>query len=227
MSQIYRLFFKGFFTLLPIALTLYILYWFFSSIEGLLNRHIVSIIPDHLHFPGMGIATAFAVFLAVGFLMQHFAGGRLSHFFEDQFRKVPVIGTVYGPLKDLTGLFASGPGKKMKRVVLINMPAYSGKMLGLVTRDHFDDLPETGIQNDSIAVYIPGTFFFGGFTMIFPKAQLEELDLPPERALKIAITGWIKGDLKTDMTKFRTDIPAQDHSTVQEAQTGEPDSPMG
>ncbi len=227
MSQIYRLFFKGFFTLLPIALTLYIIYWFFSSIEGLLTRHIVSVIPDHLHFPGMGIATAFAVFLAVGFLMQHIAGGRLSHFFEDQFRKVPVIGTVYGPLKDLTGLFASRPDKKMKRVVLINMPAYSGKMLGLVTRDHFDDLPETGIQDDSIAVYIPGTFFFGGFTMIFPRAQLEELDLPPERALKIAITGWIKGEFKNDVAKFKSERPMQDHTSIQDVSSRKPDSSVG
>ena len=210
MTEFYRLFFKGFFTLLPLFLTLYFIFWFVSSIEGLLNRYVVSVIPDALHFPGIGIVTAVVVFVGVGFLMKLFAGGKVFHFFEEQLRKVPVIGTVYGPLKDMTGLFASRPEKEMKRVVLVQIPAFNSKMLGFVTRDHFDDLPQMNISDDSIAIYIPGTYFFGGITMIFPRAQVEEVNLPPEQALKLAITGWIKGDLKNDLASVSREAQVSD-----------------
>ncbi len=205
MSQIYQLFFRGLFTLLPIFLTLYIIHWFFSSIEELLNRHVVSVIPDAFHFPGIGIATAIVVILAVGGFMKIFAGGKVFHFIEEQFRKVPVIGTVYGFLKDLTRLFGSGPDKEMKRVVLVKMPAFESKMMGFVTRDHFDDLPEMGIPYDSVAVYISGTYFFGGITMFFRKDQVEELDISPEQALKLVLTGWIKGNLKKDLDNHKVE----------------------
>jgi len=210
MSQIYQLFFRGLFTLLPIFLTLYIIHWFFSSIEELLSRHVVSVIPDAFHFPGIGIATAIVVVVAVGFFMKIFAGGKVFHFIEEQFRKVPVIGAVYGFLKDLTKLFGSGPDKEMKRVVLVKMPAFDSKMMGFVTRDHFEDLPEMGIPYDSVAVYISGTYFFGGITMFFRKDQVEELDISPEQALKLVLTGWIKGDLKKGLASYQPEESAQD-----------------
>lgn len=41
----------------------------------------------------------------------------------------------------------------------------------------------------------PGSYFLGGVTLIVPKSQLQELDMPVEQAVKLALTGWIQGDL--------------------------------
>ena len=32
----------------------------------------------------------------------------------------------------------------------------------------------------------------GGFTLIVPKSQVRETSIPADRALQLAITGWIK-----------------------------------
>jgi uncharacterized membrane protein len=38
----------------------------------------------------------------------------------------------------------------------------------------------------------------GGFTLLVAKDQLEELDMPIERAMSLAITGWVKTDSKSN-----------------------------
>lgn len=195
MSYIYRLFLKGLFTVLPVALTFYLIYWIVYSVESLLNRYVVAFTPDFLHFPGMGILTAVALLIGIGFLMNHFVSDKLSGFFENLLTKIPLIKTFYRPLKDLMHLFAKKPDQSMQRVVLVTLPSLNVKLLGLVTRDKFDDLPDRSIPKDHLAVYLPGSYFLGGVILIVPKTQLQELDIPVEQAVKLALTGWIKGDL--------------------------------
>ncbi len=195
MSYLYRLFVKGILTVLPVTLTFYLIYWIIYSVESLLNRYVVAFIPDFLHFPGMGILTAIAFVIGVGFLMNHFVSDKLSGFFENLLTKIPLIKTFYGPLKDLMHLFAKRSDQSMQRVVLVTLPSLNVKLLGLVTRDKFDDLPDRSIPKDHLAVYLPGSYFLGGVILIVPKTQLQELDIPVEQAVKLALTGWIKGDL--------------------------------
>ncbi len=195
MSYFYHLFSKGLFTVLPITLTLYLLYWLIISVENLFNHNLVTYFPDFLNFPGMGIISGVVILASVGFLMNHLISDKVSSYFESQFNKAPLVKTVYRPLKDLMHLFAKKPNQNMKRVVLVTLPALNIKILGLVTRDQFDDLPNGSIPENHIAVFAPGSYFFGGVTLIVPKEQLLELDMPVEQAVKLAITGWIKGDL--------------------------------
>ncbi|MGH8550536.1 MAG: DUF502 domain-containing protein [Methylococcales bacterium] len=202
MSYLYRLFLKGLFTILPVVLTFYLIYWIVYSVESLLNRYVVALIPDFLHFPGMGILTAVALLIGVGFLMNHFVSDKLSGFFENLLTRIPLIKTFYRPLKDLIHLFAKKPDQSMQRVVLVTLPSLNIKLLGLVTRDRFDDLSDQRILLDYLAVYLPGSYFLGGVTLIVPKNQLQELDMPVEQAVKLALTGWIQGELSN------TDDPA-------------------
>lgn len=195
MSYLSRLFFKGLFTVLPVVVTFYLIYWIISSVENLLNRYVVSLIPNFLHFPGMGILTAVALLIGIGFLMNHFVSDKLSGYFENLLVRIPLIKTVYRPLKDLMHLFAKKPNQSMQRVVLVTLGGLDIKLLGLVTRDKFDDLPTRNMPENHLAVYIPGSYFLGGVTLIVPKNAVYELDIPVEQAVKLALTGWIKGDL--------------------------------
>ncbi len=82
----------------------------------------------------------------------------------------------------------------MKKVVMVNFEKLGFQSLGLVTREEFDDLPKDTFDTDSIAVYIPMSYMLGGFTAIVPRASVKEVDIPVEKAIKLAITGWIKAD---------------------------------
>lgn len=149
------------------------------------------IVPESWRFPGMGILSSMLIILGVGFLLNNFLTVKLFTYVEAQFSKVPFVKTIYGPLKDLMGLFASNSNENMKRVVLVEFPQFETKLMGLVTRDSFSDVPEMGIGEDKISVYIPGSYILGGVTVLVPRTNVTELDIPVDRAMKLAITGWI------------------------------------
>ena len=81
-----------------------------------------------------------------------------------------------------------------KKVVLVKHPQLGFECIGLVTREEFDDLPIGIVSPNIVAVYIPLSYMLGGVTALIPKSEVKEVDIPVERAIKLAITGWIKAD---------------------------------
>jgi uncharacterized membrane protein len=65
-----------------------------------------------------------------------------------------------------------------------------------VTRETFHDLPLKGAADGKIAVYFPLSYGLGGFTFLVPKENVQEIDIPIEKAMSLAITGWVKADKK-------------------------------
>ncbi len=80
----------------------------------------------------------------------------------------------------------------MKKVVLVRLDKIGVECIGLVTREEFSDLPLGSVPDSKIAVYIPMSYMLGGFTTLVDRDQVTPLDIPVEKAIKLAITGWIK-----------------------------------
>ena len=59
----------GFITLLPVVLTLYLLYWLAVSAESMLGRLIHLMLPQQLYWPGMVVIAGLAVVFVVGLLL--------------------------------------------------------------------------------------------------------------------------------------------------------------
>ena len=97
----------------------------------------------------------------------------------------------------MTEIFKPIIGEKFKLLVTlwsIKFENLGFEVIGLVTREEFDDLPGGAVSDESVTVYIPMSYMLGGFTGIFPRSSVREVDIPVERAIKLAITGWIKAD---------------------------------
>lgn len=162
--------------------------------EGLFGPFFKSLMGAN-YIPGMGIIVAFIAIVIVGLLVNNYITGKVIHFFISKFEKVPFIKAIYNPLKDLMSLFASSGGQdKMQKVVMVNFDHLGFQSIGLVTREVFDDLPKGSLGSDKIAVYMPMSYMLGGFTVIVPRDAVQELDIPVEKAIKLAITGWIKAE---------------------------------
>ena len=91
-------------------------------------------------------------------------------------------------------LFGGNGQDKMKKVVMVDLEKLGVRAIGLVTREEFDDISHEHFSDEDIAVYIPMSYMLGGFTAIVPRSAVTEVDIPVERAIKLAITGWIKAD---------------------------------
>ncbi len=193
-KTINRLFFRGLIVVLPIILTIYLLLAIATKAESLFGGLIKDLIGPALYIPGLGIAFACIALIGVGILAGNFITGRIISWATSQFERLPFLKAIYSPLKDLMSLFGGSDNNDMKKVVIVNFEKLGFRSIGLVTREEFSDLPQNTIEEENIAVYIPMSYMLGGFTTIVPKSSVVEVDIPVEKALKLAVTGWIKAD---------------------------------
>lgn len=198
MNALNRLFFKGLIVVLPVTISLYVLILVATKAEAVFGGLIKKLIGESLYVPGLGIVITFLAILAVGVLVSNFITGKILNWGIGKFEKAPFIKAIYSPIKDLISLFAGGGQDSMKKVVFVNFEKMGYKSIGLVTREEFSDLPLNSVNDDDIAVYIPMSYMLGGFTAIVPRSSVTELNIPVEKAIKLAITGWIKSDTSND-----------------------------
>lgn len=191
MSHFSRIFLRGFVTLLPIAVTGYILFTVMIILENILGSFLRALLPEGAYVPGIGFVATLLVIYLFGLLLNSYLAEGLLKSIEVRLREVPFIKAIYSPLKDLMNLFTRDKHNEMKNVVLVHLPDQR-KAMGLVTREAFDDLKlKQGLEN-YVAVFFPMSYGLGGFTFLVPKSQLESLDIPVETAMSLAITGWVK-----------------------------------
>jgi len=194
--MINRLFFKGLIVVMPVTLTIYLMVVISTKAESLFGNLIKDLLGPGLYIPGLGILFTILAIIGVGVLAGNFLTGRLINWGTSRFEKIPFLKAIYNPLKDLMSLFAGSGQDNMKKVVMVNFEKLGFQSIGLVTREEFSDLPKDTIESGNIAVYIPMSYMLGGFTAIVPRESVTEVDIPVEKAFKLAITGWIKADPK-------------------------------
>jgi uncharacterized membrane protein len=119
----------------------------------------------------------------------------LIHRIEVKLKTIPFFKAIYSPLRDLMNLFSKSDSSTMKSVVLVNISP-GIKTLGVITREDFTDMPAALKNSDKVAVYCPWSYGMGGFTLLVSRNQIESIDLPIDKAMSLAITGWVKVDQK-------------------------------
>lgn len=192
MKAFNKIFFRGFITLLPIAITIYIVYSAIVILENLLGNFLRRILPEYV--PGLGLLLTLVLIFLFGLLLNNFLTVRLVHHIENRLIQVPFIKAIYSPLRDLMNLFDRKGGQDLQRVVLVKVGDTGAQALGVVTRENFRDLPFAASMNDKIAVYFPFSYGLGGYTILVPRSMVTEVDLQIEQAMSLAITGWVKAD---------------------------------
>lgn len=194
MKQLQKIFLQGLVTFLPIALTIYIVYAGVSIVDSFLGDSLRQILP--IYIPGLGFLLTVLLIFLLGLLLNNLITNGIFQKLEQKLTQVPLIKAVYSPLRDLMNLFSKGGGPSgLQKVVFVDMGDTGIRAMGLVTRENFKDIPAID-QNaqDRVAVYIPMSYGLGGFTLMIPRSKLTPLDIPIEKAMSLAITGWVKAD---------------------------------
>jgi uncharacterized membrane protein len=190
MRKILTLTMRGLVTVLPLALTVYVIFWLVHSVEEILRRMLLGlgvISPEH-YWPGLGLVTAFLLLLAIGTLVNAYAGKLVLNFWDELLGRIPVIKTIYGSFRDVVSMLPSGSGEKrdLQRVVLVKFG--EARAIGFVTRE---DAPKALLEaggQEWVAVYFPLSYAFGGYTVYMPRGALQPLDISVEEAMRLAIT---------------------------------------
>ena len=191
MKKIGSILLKGLVTILPIGLTVYFVYWLGVTTESLLSKPIKLAVGDSHYFTGMGLITGFVLLFLIGLAVNAFLVRRVLGFGEELLLRVPVVKTVYSAIRDMTRLVNTEKKKgDLDRVVTLDTGF--GKLIGFVTQEHANTLGLGG-GDDLVAVYLPMSYQIGGYTVYLPRSRVTETDLSVEQAMRIVLTGGVRG----------------------------------
>ena len=192
MSRLGRILLKGLLAILPIGLTIYLVYWLGVTTEGLLSGPLKLLLPAQFYRPGMGLVAGFLLLFVVGLLVNAYVVRRSLQFGESLLLRVPVVKTVYSALRDLTNLVGPAARKReLERVVMVRFGP--GRVIGLVTQENAS-VRGLAAGDGLVAVYLPMSYQIGGYTVYLPRDQIEATDLSVEEAMRIVLTGGLQAN---------------------------------
>jgi uncharacterized membrane protein len=198
MNSLGKLFLKGLAVVIPVVLTVAILWWMATGSERLLGGLLTRVMPEGWYIPGLGLAAAIVLIVIVGILSHILIFQKLFELWEGIVRRLPLVKTIYTAIKDFMGYFSRSDQDRFSKVVMVKMPGHDFQVLGFVTRESFDDIPLEPEAEDPIAVYMPMSYQIGGYTLYLSRSCLTPIDMPFEEAMRLAITGGVtqNGDIE-------------------------------
>jgi uncharacterized membrane protein len=183
----------GLVTLLPLVLTLYLLYWFAVSAESLLDGTILLILPENQYWPGMGLIAGLVLVFVVGLLMHAYVVQRLFAKGEQLLYRMPLINTVYRAIRDFFDYFSPTTKKEFEQVVAVTIGDTGMKVIGFVTQAIPERLPKDFQDEGSVLVYLPLSYMIGGYTALIPRSAVRPLDMSMEEAMRFTLTAGLAG----------------------------------
>lgn len=200
--RLWNTFIKGLAAVLPVSLTIYVIYWLGTTAESMLGGLLRVVLPAHVYRPGMGLLVGFVVVLLAGLAVNAYVVSRMLKLGEAALARIPIVKTIFGALKDFTRFLpASGERRDPKRVVL--WQAQGARLIGFVTEENIHPALTTTAA-DLVAVYFPMSYQIGGYTLYLPRAVLEPLDVSVEEAMRLVLIGGIHAQDGTVASAART-----------------------
>lgn len=190
MKRLSQYFLRGLVTILPVGLTLYLLYLFLTWSESLAMRVIRPFVGD-VYLPGMGLVLGVLGILVLGVIVSQPFMGRLLSLFEFPFTNLPVVKSIYSSLKSFADYFSPTGKQGEQSVVILRMPDNGLEIVGLITRRSFADLPAGFLPGERVAVYLPMGYMIGGYTVFVPVEWVQPIAMTVEEAMRSSMFAWM------------------------------------
>ena len=187
----------GLVVLLPVFLTIWLLWKLFLLVDGFLNdsvRLLLGVVLKIEFFrthdiPGMGFIAVIVMLFIAGVIARNFAGKKIVAATNRVIVRIPLANKIYTAIDQIARAFLSGKREVFQKPVLIEYPRKGMYSIGFYTQNTTgpvqDSLPE-----DVISVFLPTTPNpTSGFLLFVPKTDVIPLDLTVEDALKVVISG--------------------------------------
>ncbi|UCG48729.1 MAG: DUF502 domain-containing protein [Phycisphaerales bacterium] len=181
MKKLVNYFLKGLVIFVPIALTVLVFVWAFTSLDSVFEERLPG------YFPGLGILLLVVLIFLIGFLASNFVGKKLFALVEGIFTRLPLVKLLYSAVKDMIEAFAGDKKSFDKPVIATIGPGGSVKIVGFVTRE---SLQKFGLE-DHVAVYMPQSYNFAGNVLLLPKEAVKPLEIESSQAMAFVVSGGV------------------------------------
>ncbi|MBN1527257.1 MAG: DUF502 domain-containing protein [Candidatus Omnitrophica bacterium] len=193
MHRIRRYFITGLLVILPVFITLYLLFIIFKFVDTIWGVPINYYLNRNFGFkvPGVGFILGIITVLIVGFVATNLFVRKFFRLIEILFLKFPVIRQVYPAVKQIVSSLISGERRAFKKVVLIEYPSRGIWSVGFLTNESFKEAREKA-GRELVHVFIANTPSpFTGFLILVPKDEVKFLDMSVEEGIKLIVSGGI------------------------------------
>ena len=191
MKKLSQFFFQGLIAVLPIVLTVAVLYWLGSVAESTLGQILKWLLPDHWYWPGMGILVGVAFVFAIGVLLNAYIFRQFAKLFDRLMNKIPLVKVIYSGVSDVArfaSLSKKDDGNPLQKTVLVTLLDKT-RVVGFITNNNPPFKSESeGSSESVIAVYLPMSYQVGGFTIIVPESSVEVVDMSVQEAMRFILT---------------------------------------
>ncbi|HQA06708.1 MAG TPA: DUF502 domain-containing protein, partial [Syntrophomonadaceae bacterium] len=186
MKRLTNYFLQGLLFLVPLVITVYVFYFLFKKVDGLLKIPI----PGLGIIPGVGFVTTILLIILIGFLVSNFLTKRIMLVLDNLFNRLPLVKLLYGSIKDLLNAFV-GNKKSFSQPVLVKLTSNGdAHVLGFITCESLDNL---GLD-EMVSVYVPQSYNFAGQLLLFPRHQVTPLSINSAEVMTFIVSGGVAGN---------------------------------
>lgn len=191
MKLIKRYFITGLVIWVPLAITVWVLSLIINALDQSLR-----LLPPSMHpvnvvgfdVPGVGAILTLLIIFVTGLLAANIIGQRLVIWWEAIVGRIPVVNSVYKGVKQVSDTIFSPNGNAFRQALLVQYPRAGSWTIAFLTGKPGGDLVNY-LEGDYVSVYVPTTPNpTSGFFLMMPKADVIELDMSVDEALKYIIS---------------------------------------
>jgi uncharacterized membrane protein len=178
----------------PVAITLYLTWWFVTWVDGLVRPFVpIAYRPEtYLPFglPGSGLIVAVFALTMLGFLTANLIGRTLVDLGDRLLGRIPAVRAIYRGLKQVFETLFSGKGSSFRRVGLVEFPSPGMWSIVLISQQPSADVARSlPGQDEHISVFLPcAPNPTTGFFFYVPKSKIIEVDMSTEDAATLIMS---------------------------------------
>jgi len=181
----------------PIAITLYLVWWFVTWVDGVVRPFVPLAYRPETYLPyvvpGWGLIVAVVALTLLGFLTANLIGRTLVDLGETFVGRIPAVRAIYRGLKQVFETLFSGKGSSFRKVGLVEFPSPGMWSIVLISQSPSAEVARSlPGQEEHISVFLPcAPNPTTGFFFYVPKSKIIEVDMSTEDAATLIMSAGV------------------------------------
>ena len=185
LSALRKQFTAGFLSVVPISLSIYILYQAFILLDNIIGRYFKQFFG--FYYVGIGIGILVAIIWTAGLITSSFIGSKMVQFQEFIVSKIPLLGTIFNTIKQVSHSILADAKGSFSQVVMVEVFNKGHYSIGFVTNKQVTHVGKS--KHEFAHVFVPTSPNpTSGFLLLVERKKMIVLDMPMEEAFKVVIS---------------------------------------
>ena len=191
-NKIWSLLIDGFFTLLPICLTITIVTFSFALLKTVLAPLQNFTIPILSNIPHNEIIVMLLIIFLAGLFLKSIVMRSFFNLFEALFSRIPLVRPIYLGIKQLVNAFSPSDNPTFKKIVLVEFPRKGMYSIGFLTSEFSSQLTPADKHETYYSIFVPMTPNpTNGFFIAITENDFTEINLTIQEAMTLVMSGGI------------------------------------